>query len=158
MKIFCIKTEGFDSHHTAGRELLKIAMKKEYGIDSDKCVVLKKEMGKPYFRDYPNIFFNISHSGEYAVCAVGDEEIGIDIQENKKIRREVCERFLDSCEPEIAAREWAKREAYGKYTGEGALGKREDTNCVIREYFIAEGYYMFACAKNDCFPKDIIFC
>ena len=35
---------------------------------------------KPYLKDYPDIHFNGSHSGEYLVCALSDVPVGIDIQ------------------------------------------------------------------------------
>ena len=37
--------------------------------------------GKPYLDPLCGFFVNWSHSGEYAVCAVSDLEVGIDIQE-----------------------------------------------------------------------------
>ncbi len=37
------------------------------------------EKGKPYFRDLP-FYFNLSHSGEYVVCALSHREMGADIQ------------------------------------------------------------------------------
>lgn len=36
--------------------------------------------GKPRLLKYPNFFYNISHSGDYAICAVSDSEVGVDIQ------------------------------------------------------------------------------
>ena len=36
--------------------------------------------GKPFLKD-DDFYFNISHSGKWLVCAVYDEEIGIDIQQ-----------------------------------------------------------------------------
>src|SRR5690606_17840232 len=39
--------------------------------------------GKPFIDQ--NIFFNLSHSGNYVVCAFFMQEIGIDIEEIKEI-------------------------------------------------------------------------
>ena len=44
--------------------------------------LLKKEMGKPYFINGPH--FNISHSGNYVVMAISEDEVGIDIEENRE--------------------------------------------------------------------------
>lgn len=44
--------------------------------------------GKPYLRKKPCFHFNISHSGDYVVCAVDDKPIGIDVEEIKDIEYE----------------------------------------------------------------------
>lgn len=41
----------------------------------------KNYYGKPYFKEISEIFFNISHSGDYVCCAISDSEVGIDIEE-----------------------------------------------------------------------------
>lgn len=42
--------------------------------------VRKGEHGKPYLKDRKDMFFNLSHSGDYVLCAVSDREVGADIQ------------------------------------------------------------------------------
>lgn len=94
--------------------------------------------GKPYLKNYP-IYFNLSHSGDYVVCAVSEQEVGVDIQEHRKENVErLAKRFfspretdvLRACKPE--EREalffdlWAKKEAYGKYTGKGITDSIEE--------------------------------
>lgn len=93
------------------------------------------EKGKPYLREYP-LFFNLSHSGEYVVCAVSDREIGVDIQKCSAMNiiriarrfysEEEC-RALEACETEEERQQyffrlWARKEAYGKLLGEGIFG------------------------------------
>ena len=34
--------------------------------------------GKPFLKDFPGLFFSLSHSGAYAACAVSDREVGQD--------------------------------------------------------------------------------
>lgn len=88
--------------------------------------------GKPYLKDLPDICFNLSHSGDYVVCAISGSEIGADIQNHKrnikegvlkKVLHEVeKERYKDFFEAEKASlffQIWAAKEAYSKYTGEG---------------------------------------
>lgn len=89
------------------------------------------ENGKPYFSDYPQIKFSLSHSENYVVAAFDVEEIGIDIQYRKQLRFHMAERFFS---PEDKAlldklgenedylhfyRMWTVKEAYMKLTGEG---------------------------------------
>lgn len=88
--------------------------------------------GKPYLRDYPLYYFNLSHSGEYVVCVISDREIGVDIQEHRRgdVEKIAARYFsteeilrLESCDPEQKVQAffdlWAAKEAYGKYTGGG---------------------------------------
>jgi 4'-phosphopantetheinyl transferase len=53
-------------------------------IDNKYIRINKNQYGKPYLKEYPNFNFNISHSGEYVLCAVDDKSIGIDVEEEGK--------------------------------------------------------------------------
>ncbi len=69
----------------AGREgqalsLLGYALYEVYGLTAVPAVA-RREKGKPWFPDRPEIRFNISHSGPLALCAVGSGEVGADIEE-----------------------------------------------------------------------------
>lgn len=89
------------------------------------------ENGKPYLREYPEVFFSLSHSGRYVVAAFADEEIGIDIQYHKPMKNNIAERFFSEEDNQLLAqlqqdgdadaffRMWALKEAYMKLTGEG---------------------------------------
>ena len=52
------------------------------------------EFGKPYFEENSDFKFNISHSADWAVIAVCDCEIGIDIEKIGKLRTNVAKRIL----------------------------------------------------------------
>lgn len=88
--------------------------------------------GKPHLKNMPDLFFNLSHSGDYVVCAVADCEIGVDIQQYRKnIKDGVLKKVLHEREKDLYQactqeekeacffRIWAAKEAYAKYTGEG---------------------------------------
>ena len=51
------------------------------------------ELGKPQIVNIPKKF-NLSHSGDYVVCAVGDGEVGADIQKWVPYKERTAERFL----------------------------------------------------------------
>ncbi|MDO5402718.1 MAG: 4'-phosphopantetheinyl transferase superfamily protein [Eubacteriales bacterium] len=56
--------------------------------------------GKPEFKQQgsPKIFFNLSHAGEFVVCAIGDKPVGIDIEGNRRISLKTAKRFFTEAE------------------------------------------------------------
>lgn len=97
--------------------------------------------GKPFFRNYPDYTFSISHSGSYAICAFNEDSspVGIDIQEYRSLNRDkIRQRFYTALEkdpaesPEMFFRIWSAKEAYIKYTGNG-LSEGLDTFSVLPE-------------------------
>ena len=88
--------------------------------------------GKPFLVNYPDIHFNLSHSGDYVVGAFDRQPVGVDIQEHRKIGDSMARHFLNDRELDMAAlqadererekllcRLWAVKESYIKLTGEG---------------------------------------
>lgn len=88
--------------------------------------------GKPYLKEYPDVYFSLSHSGKLAVLAVSDSEVGIDVQEHRGYNEKISKRFFheeekkileavsDPVEKEILFYKiWTCKEAYIKYTGKG---------------------------------------
>lgn len=81
--------------------------------------------GKPFYPDMREIFFNLSHSGQYAVCALSDRPVGVDIQQRKNAGARLRERIL--CQGAGRAKEeteeffrlWSVKEACVKCTGAG---------------------------------------
>lgn len=85
----------------------------------------RNENGKPYLTDYP-LCISISHSGDYAVCAVSDTEVGIDIQQIRKANFRIAKRYFTSEECEYIGNDelrffelWSKKESYLKAIGTG---------------------------------------
>lgn len=89
------------------------------------------QYGKPYIRD-GGIYFNLSHSGEYAVCAVSDREVGIDIQLKGDLKMNVARRYFteNECKHILAQpdstkatdmfyRLWSLKESFVKAIGTG---------------------------------------
>ena len=90
----------------------------------------KGPYGKPYLTGYPEIHFNISHSGGWAVCALATMPCGVDIQERRSIRsRRMVERTMNAREQrQILEAEdgtgefiklWTYKESCIKLSGEG---------------------------------------
>ena len=109
-----------------------------------KISIKKAEHGKPYLADSPELAFNLSHSANSMVIAVGwNCQIGVDI-ENCKPRTSLAELVYKYFAEEETAywnklpeaqkmtafyRFWTRKEAFVKATGRGiALGLSQ---CVI---------------------------
>lgn len=93
--------------------------------------------GKPYFKDFPKPQFSISHSGEYAACALSSVPCGLDIQELRPVRtKRLLERTMSEEEQRnIESAEnrewefckyWAMKESFLKLTGEGITRSMKD--------------------------------
>lgn len=95
--------------------------------------------GKPYFREYPEIFFNISHCHRGIACAVMDRPVGIDIEEiqfDESLAKaifnpEELEAVGSTDEPAVKFTElWTRKESLLKLTGEGL---RDDMKDVLSD-------------------------
>lgn len=88
--------------------------------------------GKPVIKNIPDVFFSLSHTGNYVICAVGYTPCGIDMEGNRPVKRSVARRFFSETENAWLAqaelneeydsrffRLWVLKEAYAKYTGRG---------------------------------------
>ena len=118
---------------------------RDIGFDAENAVILKGEKGKPYIDGLP-VHFNVSHTGTMWMCIAGPEECGLDIQQEKDCEFEkIARRHFSKKEQEYVAlhglkgffRIWTRREAYGKYTGQGFYGEMPpftDDECNLQEY------------------------
>ena len=122
-----------DRRLSLGAELILHETLRRYGYDPAREIkIMRGENGKPYLAGEGGIYFNLSHSGEYVMCAVSDREIGCDIQKITNSDYRIAERFFTSREYEdIAGREtqeqrrdmfyryWTLKESFLKATGKG---------------------------------------
>lgn len=84
--------------------------------------------GKP---EIEGVCFNLSHSKNMVICAVGDKKVGCDIEQISKAPEKVANRFFTETEREHLSRYlgeeknkefyrlWTMKESYMKMTGEG---------------------------------------
>ncbi len=138
------------------------------------------ENGKPELDDF---FFNLSHAGDYAICAVGDKIVGCDVEKITKEPPNLAEKYFCKSENEHLNqffgakrtkeffRIWTLKESYMKMTGEGMalalnrvefiLGEavsvyRDGIRCVcgIKEYEI-DGYKCSVCSEDVEFAEKL---
>lgn len=72
----------------------KECISKNSDMTSSSIEFAYEQQGKPYIKD-SEIYFNISHSGEYVAVAVSDHQVGIDIQKIKPVKDNVIRRLFD---------------------------------------------------------------
>lgn len=93
----------------------------------DNFKIERTSAGKPFFPNCDHLYFNLSHSGEYAACVLADHEVGVDIQkvQGTAAVRRIAPRILHAGEAAYREEEsmlyriWTIKEAYVKATGEG---------------------------------------
>lgn len=150
-----------------------------YGENPEKITL--GPMGKP---EAEKIYFNISHSGDWVICAVSGEIVGCDIERIGQEPDGVAQRFFHPNEAaylqrfqgevrnEMFFRLWTWKESYMKMTGEGAhlslrdfeilpVGEQirvrrgqEALSCRIMEYNLI-GYKVSVCARETAFADCI---
>ena len=94
----------------------------------------KNEYGKPFLPEYPNIHHNISHAGNYVVCAISNTSpVGIDVEAIKTADMKIAERFFTNDEFYYIKEQpynlqnicfykiWTMKESYIKMIGKGLL-------------------------------------
>ena len=159
----------FGRPETGGRLIKELALPKLLDSLGEPAAVgyTYGVRGKPFFKDIP-LYFSLSHSGEYVLCVFSDREVGADIQQMKPVESgKLIKRFFSQKEqaewkalPSEAEkqdyfyRQWVRREAYGKLTGEGIftkLGKEGyGADCCFWESSIVNANYRIAiCRYRD---------
>ncbi len=133
-KIMCMANDKDKLRSFTAGILLHYALCKKKGLPLDCKTPFKVSCeagGKPFLTEFPEIYFNLSHSGDYVCCAIGDEPVGTDIQKHTEVKERLAERFfteqdnhmLAACNKEqrekLFFRMWSIKESYIKLTGKG---------------------------------------
>ncbi len=120
---------------------------------------------KPFAENCP-YQFNLSHSGDYLLLAVGDEPLGADIEKITKIPPKTLANYFTDTEQEQVEKEgkqaffeiWTKKESYVKYTGEGIRGLSKITTYPEEISFFTtqyEDYQIAICSTKKNLPDQI---
>lgn len=130
----------------------------ENGLSEDSLKY--SENGKPLA---DNLFFNISHAGDYVVGVSSDREVGCDIEKIVDAPLEVADRFFHLKEAEyIKSAEdknrafftlWTLKESYMKMTGRGMSLPLDSFEVVPT----AEGFVLGKSSERPCFFETMEF-
>lgn len=145
--------------------LLRYALIHEKGI-YDEVEFEFGPHGKPVLKDYPEIYFNLSHSTVGVVCSVSDSPVGVDIAQVTsdnldciKTAMHINEQLEISKSGDDArtfARYWSLKESYLKFSGRG-IGDdiaALDFSGYKAEQFVFDG----CCMQTWNRPNSVISC
>lgn len=117
---------------TAASLLLDHALFEDQGIRLSQVELETGPYGKPFLAGREEVQFSLSHSGCFAVCALGGSPVGVDVErvnQQKRDYMEIAARFFhegeyeqlgSSADPAVDFyRLWTLKESYIKFTGEG---------------------------------------
>ncbi len=152
---------------TAGDYLTKKAISDFCGIQPEKICIKKDLNGKPYAEN-ASVKFNVSHGEDLVVCAVSENDIGIDIEKIRDVKFRVAERFATEEERAYIGNDtdrffeiWTLKEAYFKCIGTGLGADIRNVSFEIENqkiecsekgfrcsfYPVSEGYCCSICEK-----------
>ena len=123
-----------DQVRSLGAGLLLYSVLKEYEMQHTPIAV--SPYGKPLLEG-SDFCFNLSHSGNYAVCSYGYGSSGVDIECDQSAKPELAKQFFHQKESNLVSefgekmfiRLWTLKESYIKENGKG-LSLGLDTFCI----------------------------
>ena len=176
------RCQGFKFKKDALRTLYgELMVRQELQRQGYPNITLKKnESGKPYAKGCP-IYFNISHGGDYVVCAFSSAPVGIDIEAIKPVDLTIARRYFVMREyrallaqpnrQDYFFRLWTLKESYMKWLGGGMAIPLDsfyiktgetitvtDSNRIAQPFFKeyqVPGYKLAVCSTLD-FTTEII--
>lgn len=124
-------------------QLLKQGLNEQYGITGNPLFDYG-DHGKPAIQGHPEIFFNLSHCREAAVCVLGDRPLGVDVESVGRYKQRLADYTMNTAElrliaqtdrPDVAfTRLWTMKEARMKLTGEGITSAMKDVLADASDY------------------------
>ncbi len=122
--------------------------------------------GKPFLTNAP-LHFNLSHSGDFAACAVAQRPIGIDIEAVRQVSPSLAERICTAGEREWVyagggfdstrlLQVWTGKEAYLKYLGCGLRRDPKDIDVVSGGSFLLDGLRLHS-VQNAEYVLSVVY-
>ena len=118
------------------------------------------DKGKPYFPQYPNVHFNISHTGGAVLVGVSDKPIGVDIEKVRPVSERSMRRLADASTAEEFFQSWVRREARAKRSGDGvSTMMRSESPLQYGEYYYEletfSGYVAGVATRSKEYPGEV---
>ena len=170
-KVMQCRERHAQTQHALAYALLAAGLAADWGFEHMPDTAAR-EKGKPYLRDYPQVFFNFSHCAVGILCGISEGELGVDIEPVKPFKDKLAERVCHENEKKILwtqpedergalfGRIWTSKESYLKYLGCGIdrpLSSLDLSDCEQQKFcaygaqfylFMEEGLVMAICQKE----------
>ena len=132
--------------------LLRYALRELYGLEELPEIAIAAE-GKPSFRERGDIQFNLSHTNGAVVCALHDQPVGVDIEQDREAAQTILH-YYHIDRQEQFWQMWVQREATAKCHGRGSAAlchwnRALEAGVACRAMELFDGYYA-AVASRDC--------
>ncbi len=124
--------KAIDAHRTIIGELIaRIAICRRLEVANHALAFGRNAHNKPFLVHPPGYHYNISHAGDWVVCAFGNGPVGIDVEFMKPMDLDIAGRFFSAQEVErlnrleeseqlaYFYRIWTLKESYVKAVGKG---------------------------------------
>lgn len=162
-----------------GQLLVRAIISKYLNINNTDQHFVLNEYGKPYIYGVENFHYNLSHSGNWVVCAIDQKPVGVDIEKIKPFAPDIARYYFSAEEflymsqaPETVKlglfyELWTFKESYIKALGCGlskplnsftiklvgdgkARVKDANPKVFFRQYKLNPGYKLATC----CFQNE----
>jgi 4'-phosphopantetheinyl transferase len=163
--------------------LVRVLVCKKTGIRNKELDFFQNKFGKPFIRNAEGFFFNVSHSGEWVVCAINDAETGIDVEKLKDPNIDIAKSFFSREEYEDLIHKdecmrlsyfydlWTLKESYVKALGKGfsepldsftikiqgdairCISRNNPDNLSFRKWDLDSEYKLAVCSCN--IPREV---
>lgn len=104
------------------------------------------QYGKPFFPDYPDVHFNISHTRGALLVGVHNQPLGVDLELIRPVSARTMEMIAGVSQEKEFFENWVRRESRGKWGGIGLGSIRKDD----KEVLYGENFYYV-----DTFPEYV---
>lgn len=113
----------YQKEHQIGLFLLEYGLKK-MNIDFSEKDISLTDAGKPFLTNTKDVYFNISHCDGWVVCAISNQEVGIDIERvgymsDAMVKKALSENEAQLIDQNLFYRFWTLKESYLKWCGQG---------------------------------------
>lgn len=158
-----------------------------FGLKEKDISYIYEKNGKPSIKEYTDIYFNVSHSGDFAVAAFAEKETGCDIEKTEKnTDLKTAEMFFcpseceyinsfDDKDGKINAfyRLWVLKESFIKATGCGlsvpldsfriniedkiTVKQQQNKNKYFFREYNLDGYKIACCSEEQGFVNELLY-
>ncbi|HEY0827258.1 MAG TPA: 4'-phosphopantetheinyl transferase superfamily protein [Bacilli bacterium] len=184
-KICAYRQQADKERSILGDILIRIMLFNHFGwVDTGQPFAIN-QYGKPSLIGRTEMQFNLSHSGDWIVCAVSSNPIGIDVEKINVVDLSIANRFFSKEEQTaLFSRSeeeklpyfyelWTLKESYIKAIGKGLseplnqftihtdsngiklVTDRSNTNWQFRQYNLDPEYKLSVCTVKNSFPDYI---